>query len=210
MNILNISSGYISADSYLMIDKSGAAALVDPGGDAPHLKSEIARLGVNVTHILLTHGHYDHILALTELRSYTQAPVCIHKFDSICLSNTGYSLMDIVGINVTFDPAEILLDDGDVLKIGTSEISVIHTPGHTMGSVCFLSGRDLLTGDTLFKESIGRSDFPGGDYRMLEASIQRLYALGGDYTVYPGHGEPTSLDHERKFNLFVNMKNIKD
>ena len=207
MKILNIASGYTSADTYLMIDESGAAALVDPGGDAPHLKAEIIKSGARVTHILLTHGHFDHILALTELREFTHAPVCIHKLDAICLSDTTYSLMSMIGRSDTFAPAEELLEDKDVIRVGSSDISVIHTPGHTMGSVCYLTGRDLLTGDTLFKQSIGRTDFPGGDFETLEASVQKLYAQNGDYTVYPGHGEPTTLDAERLYNPYIKMKN---
>lgn len=204
MRIVNISSGLMSANSYLLIDeKSMNAAIVDPGGDASGLCRAIAENGVHVSAILLTHGHFDHILALDEIKAYTGAPVYIHELDNVCLSNTAFSLMGMIGRNDTFADADVLLHDGDVIDIGESEISVKHTPGHTVGSVCYITDAGIISGDTLFYDSIGRTDFPGGDFQTIQSSIRSLYKFDGDTAVYPGHGSPTTIERERNFNMFV-------
>lgn len=204
MKIVNISSGFVNANSYLLIDESTFdAAIVDPGGDAPALISAICENGVKVVAILLTHGHYDHILALDEIKDFTKAPVYIHEYDNVCLGNTIFSLMSMVGRSDTFDDADVKLQDGDEIRVGESIIKVIHTPGHTTGSVCFWTDTGLISGDTLFYDSIGRTDFPGGDFNTIESSIRNLYKLNGDTVVYPGHGGTTTIEHERKYNMFV-------
>jgi glyoxylase-like metal-dependent hydrolase (beta-lactamase superfamily II) len=204
MRIVNISSGFVNANSYLLIDESTLdAAIVDPGGDAPALISAICQNGVKVVAILLTHGHFDHILALDEIKDFTKAPVYIHEYDNVCLGNTIFSLMSMAGRSDTFDDADVKLQDGDEIKIGNSTIKVIHTPGHTTGSVCYMTDAGLISGDTLFYDSIGRTDFPGGDYNTISSSIRSLYKLNGDTVVYPGHGGTTTIERERKFNMFV-------
>lgn len=204
MRIVNISSGFVNANSYLLIDESTLdAAIVDPGGDAPALISAICQNGVKVVAILLTHGHFDHILALDEIKDFTKAPVYIHEYDNVCLGNTIFSLMSMAGRSDTFDDADVKLQDGDEIKIGNSTIKVIHTPGHTTGSVCYMTDAGLVSGDTLFYDSIGRTDFPGGDYNTIASSIRSLYKLNGDTVVYPGHGGTTTIERERKFNMFV-------
>lgn len=207
MKIVDISSGLTSANSYLLIDEGTCdAAIVDPGGDGPGLVSAIAQNGVKVTAILLTHGHFDHILALDEIKAFTHAPVYIHELDNICLGNTNYSLMSMVGRSDTFDDADVKLSDGDEIKIGNSIIKVMHTPGHTMGSVCYITDAGIISGDTLFCDSIGRTDFPGGSFPTIESSIQMLYKLDPDITVYPGHGTSTTIGRESKLNMFVRAK----
>lgn len=204
MRIVNISSGFVNANSYLLIDESTLdAAIVDPGGDAPALISAICQNGVKVVAILLTHGHFDHILALDEIKDFTKAPVYIHEYDNVCLGNTIFSLMSMAGRSDTFDDADVKLQNGDEIKIGNSTIKVIHTPGHTTGSVCYMTDAGLVSGDTLFYDSIGRTDFPGGDYNTIASSIRSLYKLNGDTVVYPGHGGTTTIERERKFNMFV-------
>ncbi len=208
MEIISIGAGYSSANSYLLVDRAAnEAALVDPGCDAKDIIFAIQSNAVHITAILLTHGHFDHILSLKEIREYTSAPVYIHKLDCACLTNPDLSLMSMVGRADTFDPAEHTVEDGDRIKIGESEICVLHTPGHTAGSVCYLCDAGIISGDTLFYESIGRTDFPGGSFSTIRSSIQRLYETEEDAAVYPGHGGRTSLSHERSFNPFVKMKN---
>ena len=207
MEIVTVCAGYSSANSYLLIDEeTNQAALVDPGGEANELIFAIQANAVKVCAILLTHGHFDHILALDEIKKYTGAPVYIHRLDNACLTNPEFSLMTLVGRSDTFDPADVLLEDGDTISVGASTVKVIYTPGHTVGSVCFKTDAGIISGDTLFYESIGRTDFPGGDFATIDASIQRLYAIEGDENVYPGHGEKTSLSHERKYNPFVRQR----
>ncbi len=204
MKIVNISSGFMSANSYLLVDEeTNKAALVDPGEDGKGIIAGIMQQGVSVVAILLTHGHFDHILALDEVKAFTNAPVYIHKDDNICLSNTTFSLMSMIGRNDTFDDADVLLTDGDVIKIGGSEIKVMHTPGHTVGSVCYVTDAGIISGDTLFYDSIGRTDFPGGDFHAIQSSVRRLYKLEGATILYPGHGNSTTIERERKFNMFV-------
>ncbi len=204
MEIVNITSSFTAANSYFLIDEhTNNAAIVDPGGDAQKIISKIDEYGVTVTAILLTHGHFDHILALDKIKKRTGAPVYIHTLDNICLGNVNFSLMNLIGSSTTFDDADVLLEDGDEIKIGNSTVCVIHTPGHTAGSVCFITDAGIISGDTLFLESVGRTDFPGGDFDMIDESIRRLYAIDGDAKVYPGHGSATTLSHERLYNPFV-------
>ena len=207
MKIVNISSGFMSANTYLIIDEeTNISAIVDPGGDSAHIIAQISANGTRTEKILLTHGHYDHILALDDVRKAVGAKVYIHRYDNICLKNTTYSLMEHIGRRDTFDDADVLLSDGDEITIGSEKVKAVHTPGHTAGSVCYITDAGIITGDTLFFESIGRSDFPGGDAEALEESVRGLYALDGDYVLYPGHGQTTTLEHERKFNPYVRMQ----
>lgn len=206
MEIVNITSGFTYANSYLIIDTdTNEAALVDPGSDAHGLIFAIDKHGVNVKSILLTHGHFDHILALDEIKEYTKAKVYIHTLDNICLKNVNFSLMSHIGRDNTFDDADVMLEDGDEIKVGNTTVTVMHTPGHTAGSVAYITSAGIITGDTLFCESIGRTDFPGGDYDTIEESIHRLYAIEGDAKIYPGHGSATTLSHERLYNPFVRL-----
>lgn len=207
LEIIDITCRFDRANSYLLVDPDTRdAAITDPGGDAPELIRAIRTNAVNVTSILLTHGHFDHILALGEIKEYTHAPVCIHRLDASCLTNPAFSMMGLIGRDDRFDDADILLDDGDKISIGSLDVRVMHTPGHTVGSVCYLTDAGIISGDTLFYESIGRTDFPGGSFSSIKASITALYALEGDMKVYPGHGCETTLEHERRFNPYVNAR----
>ncbi len=205
MDIINISSGYMSANTYILKDSAtGDAAIVDPGGDSEYIISQIHLNSANVKYIFLTHGHFDHILALGRIREYTGAKVYIHALDNVCLNNPTFSLMTHIGRSDRFGDADVLLDGGEEIAVGESTVRVMHTPGHTPGSVCFITDNGIISGDTLFYESIGRTDFPGGSFESIEDSIKKLYSIEGDITVYPGHGRATSIEHERKFNPYVN------
>ncbi len=209
MDIINISSGYMSANTYILKDSAtGEAAIVDPGGDSEYIISQINANSANVKHIFLTHGHFDHILALDRIREYTGAKVYIHALDNVCLNNPTFSLMTHIGRNDTFGDADVLLDGGEEIAVGESTVRVMHTPGHTVGSVCFITDNGIISGDTLFYESIGRTDFPGGSFEAIEASITELYSIDGDTAVYPGHGRETSIEHERKFNPYVSGRGL--
>ncbi len=205
MKILTFPLGEMQTNCYFLIDEAtNKCAVVDPGGECERILNILARHGLTVTDILLTHGHFDHMMALGELRRATHAPLSIHSHDAPALADPTISYMkQFGGIDRAEEPAERLLEEGDTVTVGETVLTVLHTPGHTPGSVCYLCGDKLISGDTLFRGSIGRYDLYGGDYDTLMQSLQRLAALEGDYRVYPGHGSSTTLETERKNNLYL-------
>ncbi len=208
MILQGVSLGVNATNCYLLMDeKTGKAAVVDPGSyDNNLLRLLETHNARNLEYILLTHGHYDHILGVSELRKKTGAAVAIHSFDASCLSDETQSLAVHLGYGIQQPiDADIILEDGAKLSLGDCVIEVLYTPGHTRGGVCFLveSDRLLLTGDTLFRGTVGRADLPGGDYKVLLDSVSRLAALQGDYAVYPGHNKATTLDFERLHNRYM-------
>ncbi len=210
MKIYKYTVGPMGTNCYLAVDEATKeAVLVDPGEDADRLKEAIADKGCRVAAILLTHAHFDHILALEPLRGFTGAPLLLHEKEAPFLTDGDLNLTArFSDRSVSFRPAEKTLSDGDVIPVGNASLSVLHTPGHTPGSVCYLDREDgnLLCGDTLFREGIGRYDLPGGRYPDLIASLQRLKALADgetDYRVLPGHGASSRLSHELSFNPYL-------
>lgn len=188
-----------------IVSCGGENAVIDPGEITEGLRHELERL--EIRYILLTHGHYDHIAALPEVKRITGAPVCIHPLDVPKLKYRNKSLADIMGIDTQESvDADILLSDGDVLPLGDSEIRVMHTPGHCAGACCFVVDREIFSGDTLFCLTYGRYDFYDGDIKQLVSSIDRLMALDGEYTVHPGHNIDTTLGAERVQNRYVRLR----
>ncbi len=199
--------GPFAENPYLLAcARSGQAVFIDPGDDAPLLLDAIAGAGVTVKAILLTHAHLDHVGALTELREATGAPVYLHPDDDELLQYVP-AQGQLFGLEAEpVAPADHALLDGDRISFGDCELVVIHTPGHSPGSVCFHAPADriLIAGDTLFFRSVGRTDLPGGDTRTLVTSIRtRLWALPDETLVYPGHGQATTIGEERRQNPFV-------
>lgn len=206
MKILKFSVGTMGTNCYFLIGAgSGECAVVDPGDEADKIIRKLEDHELKCTHILLTHAHFDHIMALERLRQSTGANVYLHEEDAEFLTDSELNLMSRFSSDkIEVTPADILLHDGDKITVAGEEISVMHTPGHTPGSVCYLCGKDMISGDTLFRDSIGRYDFPGGDFMTLMHSLKILAALEGDYKVYPGHGMTTTLERERSSNLYLN------
>jgi hydroxyacylglutathione hydrolase len=166
----------------------------------------VASAGVTLQAILLTHAHFDHVAALTDIRQATGAPVYLHPDDTPLLEQAPAYWAHFGREIAPIAPADRALAHGDRISFGTCELVVIHTPGHTPGSVCFHAPADhkLVAGDTLFFRSVGRTDLPGGDPRVLAASIRtHLWALPDETDVYPGHGQVTSIGEERQHNPFV-------
>lgn len=196
--VANQSNTYILKD-----EETGDVAVIDCGECTPRLLSDLK--DENVKYILLTHGHFDHINGVCELKKhFPEAKIAIHSLDAECLSDDTLSMGSYFGIYCNEKcEADILLYDGDTIPFGNSEIKVLHTPGHTQGGVTYVYDNNLFTGDTLFYRSVGRTDFPKGSFPVLHASITRLYSLDGDYKVYPGHDKATSLEIERKLNPYV-------
>jgi glyoxylase-like metal-dependent hydrolase (beta-lactamase superfamily II) len=158
--------------------------------------------GLTLKYILLTHGHFDHILAVPALKAATGAQVVIHGEDAHCLTDTRRSLGAYRGGQKPV-PADIQASNGSEFSIGSLRLTFVHTPGHTPGSCVILCGDLIFAGDTLFKGDCGRCDLPGGDYTAMLRSLKRLSQLDGDYTVYPGHGDFTTLSAERESNAYM-------
>ena len=193
-----------TANCYLVCDEDTKDAfLIDPGAYGLRQSEYIKSQGVNLRYILLTHGHYDHMLGVKQFKEDFGAKVVIHNEDEACLSSPLKSLAITHGLKFPKTEADMLVGDGDTLAFGNSEIEVIHTPGHTKGSVCYKLSDMLFTGDTLFKGTVGRTDFPGGSYKEILASVQKLASLEGDYKVYPGHEGLTTLENERRNNPYM-------
>ncbi|MGL4772444.1 MAG: MBL fold metallo-hydrolase [Clostridium sp.] len=198
MIIKTIPAGIYDANCYIIIDESTKEAVVlDPGGDETRLEGVINSLGVKVKYILLTHGHIDHVGAVEYLSKVYGAPYYINEMEEEYMKKDNY----VFG---SFAKANGNLKDGDVLNFGSHTIKVIQTPGHTKGGVCFLIGDKVFTGDTLFQGSIGRTDFPGGDFDEIITSIKtKLLPLGDAVEVYPGHGPKSTIEFEKRRNPFL-------
>ncbi len=205
MKIYKYTVGSMSTNCYFAVDEDTLETMVvDPGDDFEKIASVISSKGLRVVKILLTHAHFDHILALEKLRELTSAPLLIHKDDEKGLYDPEKTLvLRFTGRLFSPKPAEVLLSDGDKISVGKSTFTVMHTPGHTPGSICILSDDAIISGDTLFRGSIGRYDFPGGDYDRLMTSLEKLKSLNFDYKIYPGHGPSTHLNYEKENNLYL-------
>ncbi len=184
--------------------ENGDAAVVDPGSFGIKLRKALEEEGIKeIKYILLTHGHFDHISGTQKLKDSFGGKIAVHRLDAPCLKDANESRAAFFGLfSPSFDP-DIVLEDGDKLPFGDGEIEVIHTPGHTVGSVCFKVGDSLFTGDTLFRLSVGRTDFPGGSMTEMMSSMKKLKALEGSYKVYPGHEEVSDLAFEIAYNPYM-------
>ncbi len=204
MEVYKLPLGPFGTNCYVAVDENGRAAVIDPGLYAPELQTLLREKTAAVETILLTHGHADHISGAAALREATGAPISIHTLDND-FTDGPLCMADECGYPFAPFRADRLLEDGDTVAFGKETMTVLHTPGHTPGSVCFLHGDDrvLFSGDTLFCLTAGRTDFPRGSHDDLMQSLRRLRDLDGDFTVYPGHERSTRLDAERKRNFFM-------
>lgn len=191
-------------NSYVVRTDKNNACLIDAPDNPDYILSELDRLGVTLKKILLTHGHCDHIAAAAALQKKTGCEVYIHSLDSKMLKGSKDNLARwIMGEKCERVEKITELSDGDIITLDELSFKVIHTPGHTQGSVCYICKEALFSGDTLFKGSIGRTDFPGGSFETLSESLSKLKALDGDYVLLAGHGEDSTLDYERKHNHYL-------
>ena len=201
----SLALGPVSANTYIVTDDAtGETAVIDAGACTEELLDKLK--DKNVRYILLMHGHYDHILGVPALKAHTGAEVLIHKADADCFWDTEKSLASFDhSFSQTPMKADRLLSDGEEIHLGETVLSVLHTPGHTKGGVCYIDYQDSLifSGDTLFCLTAGRTDFPGGSFEELIASLITLRNLPGDYIVYPGHNRATTLEHERVRNRYM-------
>lgn len=201
--------GPLGCNCYVVGDpETKEAIVVDPGGDAERLVAELDGLGVTVTAIVATHAHFDHLIAGEAVRAHTGAPFYLHPSDRFLLDWWHESGRMFLGIELP-PPPEIDADatDGLVLPAGSTKLEVLHTPGHSPGSISLVSEDALYSGDALFAGSVGRTDLPGGDTKALvEAIRSRLFAFDDATPVLPGHGEATTIGEEKELNPFVGRR----
>ena len=198
LKVVNFSG--MSANCYL-IDTDDVRIIVDPFDTNQKVEEFFAT--DKPKYIFLTHFHFDHILGAKKISEKFGAKIAIGKEDAIGLYNTDFSLSNMAGFNQEPFYADILFNDNDIFEVGNTKIKVIHVPGHTMGSVCYIIENYMFSGDTLFEGTVGRTDLPTGDFAVLRQSLERLKALEGDYKVFPGHGLATTLDREKRMNPYM-------
>jgi hydroxyacylglutathione hydrolase len=204
MNISVLPVGPIEANCYLVYDANTKEALViDPGAEGKKIQKKIGELELKVKYIVNTHGHCDHIGANRFLKEVTRALLCIHEADTPMLTDAQKNLSVYLGEKISSPTADQHLQDGDILKVGDLRFQVLHTPGHTLGGICLVGHGVCFSGDTLFADSIGRTDFPGGSFEDLINSVKtKLFVLADEIVVYPGHGPQTSIGNEKYDNPY--------
>jgi len=195
MLIKTVIAGIMQANCYIVGDASTKEVfIIDPGGDYKKIKKVIQENNLNPQAVINTHGHGDHIGADTEFG----LPIWIHRLDAEFLQDPSKNLSGSFGFMIKTRPADRLIEDGDILNIGKHALEVIHTPGHTPGSICLKGDGIIFTGDTLFCEGIGRTDFSYGSEQDIMRSIkEKLLTLDEDYVIYPGHGVSSTIGKER-------------
>ena len=202
MKLYHLSSGPLKVNTYFLVNESSLeAVIIDGGENYKKIKQTEEALGVKIKALLLTHAHFDHAGNAKKLQD-DGVKVYVSKIDAPKLNND-QNLSGDFGRSFDKLIPDATFIDGEIITECGIDFKVIMTPGHTDGSATFLVDRMLFTGDTLFLESVGRTDFVTGDREELVRSVKKLFALNGDYNVYPGHQEFTTIEHERKYNLFV-------
>ena len=199
MGVISIMGGSFDSNVFAVTKDGYHCVLIDCS--SKNLIDRLARHCLIPEAVLLTHGHYDHVAGCKAMQEQSDVKIyCGEGEDKFIFSEDNRA---VLGMNIPKFTIDKTLKDGEELELCGLKIKVIATPGHTPHGVSYLIDGNLFTGDTLFKGSIGRTDFPGGDYDTLVKSVKKLYALDGNYTVYSGHGLETTLDYERKNNAFV-------
>ena len=185
-------------------EKTKEAVVIDPGGDADRILLSLADAKLQVKYIINTHGHFDHVGGNGKMKKATGADILIHPLDAPMLGSLS-SNAAIFGISVeNSPPCDRTIQEGETVSFGEITLEVIHTPGHTPGGISLLTDGILFVGDTLFAGSIGRTDFPGGDFNTLISSIQnKLFKMKNDVRVFSGHGPETTIGTEKRYNPFV-------
>ena len=201
MNIEIFTAGPIDANNYLLTD-GDEAVLIDCSEVKPEILKELD--GKKLKYIILTHGHFDHVLGVNIMREKTGAKVLVNQND-IQRMEEAAQIMQTFGVQGVETPkADEYINDGDTVKFGNTTIKAIATPGHTEGGVCYLIDGKLFSGDTLFKDTVGRCDLPGGNFKKLSDSVKnKLFTMDENTVVYPGHGPETTIGYEKKYNEII-------
>jgi len=201
MRVRRLVLGPLETNCWLVDDgESDELVVIDPADDLEIIVEAIGRAAVAA--IVLTHGHFDHLAAARGLTASTGAPLLVHEADARSIQTTEGTGGRLFGFNATAPEPDRTLRDGEEVVVTGTVLEVLHTPGHTPGSICLLGGGNLFSGDTLFSGSIGRTDFAGGDMSAMRRSLARLSSLADNVRVHPGHGPDTSIGRERKINPF--------
>lgn len=198
--------GDLEDNNYLLIDEeSKEAVLIDCTQKSPEIEDYIEECGAQLKYILLTHGHFDHVLGVNDFkRKYPQCKVLLHEGDKELMESVSEFIRKFGFAPVETQKVDQYLKENDTIKFGSYEIKVIHTPGHTKGGVCYLVDDKLFSGDTIFYECVGRTDLPDGHFGQLKKGIQeKIFTLDDNIVIYPGHGPTTSVGHEKVNNQFV-------
>jgi glyoxylase-like metal-dependent hydrolase (beta-lactamase superfamily II) len=200
--------GPIMANCFILGDaQSGEAAVVDPGADVDKILLTLADAKLRLRRIINTHGHFDHVGGNRRLKEVTGAEILIHAADASMLKRLSSAAANWGLAADDSPPPDRTVDQDDEIAFGSVVLKVLHTPGHSPGGISLHTNGCVFVGDTLFAGSVGRTDFPGGDFETLRQSIhQKLFVLGDDVKVYPGHGPETTIGQEKRFNPFVAMR----
>ena len=206
LNMKVLVVGALGVNCYILhAEGHDEAVVIDPGGSEEAVWMHISAEGLTLKAILNTHAHADHIGAVDFLREKTGAKFYIHEADAPMLLDARKNLSTFMGMPIVTKPADVLLKGGEVLDICHMKFTVLHTPGHSPGGVCYLMEDRVFSGDTLFAESVGRTDFPGSSAKDLMTSVrEKLLVLPDEIKVYCGHGPETTIGHERKYNPYIN------
>ncbi len=207
MKITNLPSGALQVNTYLAVDEeTNKGFVVDPGGYNPVLAKKVKEENIEIEYIFITHGHSDHICGVNEHKAeFEGAKVVAHAEEEAMLHDVRFNFSAEFGMPYTVD-ADIYANEGDAFKVGNMELKIIHTPGHSPGGMCIYAENEnvLFSGDTLFRQSVGRTDFPGCSFKVLAESIKRkLFLLPEETQVFPGHMGPTQIGFEKRNNPFV-------
>jgi glyoxylase-like metal-dependent hydrolase (beta-lactamase superfamily II) len=206
--IKQLTVGPIMANCYILgCERTREAAVIDPGDETDKILMSLASEKLTLKHILNTHGHFDHVGGNRQLKDATGAELLIHAADAAMLAQLSASAAAFGLSAQNSPPPDRTVAEGDRVSFGDIALTVLHTPGHTPGGISFHTDRCVFVGDALFYGSIGRTDFPGGDYDTLIASIRtKLFTLDDDTTVYTGHGPATTVGQEKRSNPFVRLR----
>ncbi len=203
MNIKTIPVGFLGTNSYLVHD-GNEAVVIDPGADADRILATAEADGVTIKYIFLTHAHFDHVLAVSDIQKKTGAKLVANTAEKERMCDAALAGCGTFG-EQKFTPlyADVEIDERGALDVGKMRFEFIRTPGHTEGSMCIICDNVIFSGDTLFAGTCGRCDLPGGDYEKILCSLKMLYELPGNMRVLPGHERETTLSHERVYNPYM-------
>lgn len=203
MLVKNIVVGPLSVNCFIIADeKTKKAIVVDPGDEPDMIMDIIKKNNLIVEYIICTHGHFDHVGAVSDIKKETGANILIHK-EELVIYSAARDMAAFWGYDIDPLPEpDGFVRDGDTISLGDLQFKVLHTPGHSPGGICLYSNNILITGDTLFEGSVGRTDFYGGDIEKLKKSFKRLMELPDDTRVLPGHGSETTIGREKRENMF--------